>query len=1119
MHSHSCHLSPLIPPFQSSILDKLAAWEQEQEAQKQTDAMRQFLSRVLSTHVAANTSYNEQGKRPCDSDTRIDILADIKKWVYDISEGAQCFLWLTGDPGSGKSAITASVARECKDSGILWAQFFINRDLDNTTNPAFYFPSIARQLADRSSDVALAIHDALKERPSLMDDISPLQAGKLFVESLKVASSTDSSKPVVVIIDGLDETHITRLRYTAQIFSQALLDLPNNAKVFISSRTEDDIRHTFSATFHVNHVKHIHLDTSTMSSIQDVSAFLARNIAEIVERNGIDVLEWPGEQRIMELCKQASGLFIWAVTAVKFIQDQVDACGRECLSEVFEELNSRGMGDINVLYNTILRLTHRNQTDPWVFERFRRIVGCIVILREPLCLTDIASLLHLRKDKSNTAVDVLHHVRRLRTVLIAGAGPIDGQSVPRLHKSFYEFITSDRTDPRFHINTNISHGEITIQCLRQLVSFSENSATYSVNDTPSVIPAVSSMTLITQRFLAIPRSSGKYATVVHAPKSADEYFTSPLRYACQHWTWHFPPHMTAGVAVAGSLKLHHIYELFQFASRGCTQLPSVHVSLSVDGGRIISSSDNVISLWDAGSGARLKYPLKGHSGAVYSVAFSPDGTRIISGGGDNTLRLWDARSGLPIGSPFKGHTRNVCCVAFSPDGKQIISGSVDTTLRLWNADGGSPVKYPLKGHNGAIFSVAFSPDGCQIVSGSGDNTLRLWDTGSGRCLRHFIGHISIVNSVAFSPDGKQIVSGSSDHTIRLWDVHSGLPNGSPLRGHTYSVEYVTFTPDGKRIISGSSDYAVRIWDVKNSLLIEPRLKGHTGTVYSVAVSPNGKQIVSGSSDQTLRLWDAKSGQLIGSLEGHTSTVYSVAFSPDGKHIISGSADRTICLWDVASCQLIELSFHGHENRLTSIALSPDGTKIISASLDDTIRVWDAFTGLSIGPPLKGDINRVVTLSFSPDGRQFAAASCDSTVCLWGAEDHILIASYCNQHINAMSSIAFSPDGRQLITFSIDGTTHTWNAANGKPIITSNPSGISLSASRIPFNFNMERGWCHGEADNALLRWIPVDNPDFGHWVYIDSKLIRRDKAGLTTITDMTAVQQKWLASLFGEEKV
>jgi hypothetical protein len=115
----------------------------------------------------------------------------------------------------------------------------------------------------------------------------------------------------------------------------------------------------------------------------------------------------------------------------------------------------------------------------------------------------------------------------------------------------------------------------------------------------------------------------------------------------------------------------------------------------------------------------------------------------------------------------------------------------------------------------------------------------------------------------------------------------------------------------------------------------------------------------------------------------------------------------------------------------------------------------------------------------------------------------------------MSLISFSSESGQLMTFSIDGTTHTWNAANGKPINALKSSGMSLLVNGKPLAFNMEQGWCHEEPSNTLLQVYPVDDPNFGHWAYIDKKLIRKDKAGMTTIIDMSKVQQKWEASLEG----
>ncbi len=167
-----------------------------------------------------------------------------------------------------------------------------------------------------------------------------------------------------------------------------------------------------------------------------------------------------------------------------------------------------------------------------------------------------------------------------------------------------------------------------------------------------------------------------------------------------------------------------------------------------------------------------------HEGPVYSVAFSPDGTQIVTGSGDQTARLWDLATGQEL-RRFEGHEIGVDSVAFSPDGTQIVTGSFDQTARLWDVATGQEL-CRFEGHEGGVASVAFSPDGTQIVTGSRDQTARLWDVATGQELRRFEGHEVRVLSVAFSPDGTQIVTGSGDQTARLWDVEQRTPAESIL---------------------------------------------------------------------------------------------------------------------------------------------------------------------------------------------------------------------------------------------------------------------------------------------------------------------------------------------------
>ncbi len=281
---------------------------------------------------------------------------------------------------------------------------------------------------------------------------------------------------------------------------------------------------------------------------------------------------------------------------------------------------------------------------------------------------------------------------------------------------------------------------------------------------------------------------------------------------------------------------------------------------------------------------------------VTSVAFSRDGTTILTGSVDKTARLWEAATGRPVGQPMV-HPGTVESVAFSPDGKTILTGSFDKTARLWDAATGGPIGQPIgqpKEHSGFPCAVAFGPDGKTFLTAGSHDMTRLWDTATGGPIGQPLAHPGWVMSAAFSPDGKTILTGgATDKTARLWEAATGRRLGQPM-SHSGWVTSVAFSPDGKTILTGCSDKTARRWEAATGRSVGQPLE-HLGWVYSVAFSSDGKTILTGSQDNTAQLWDAATGERMGRPLEHQGAVRAVAFSPDGKTILTGSQDGSATL--------------------------------------------------------------------------------------------------------------------------------------------------------------------------------------------------------------------------------
>jgi WD40 repeat protein len=341
--------------------------------------------------------------------------------------------------------------------------------------------------------------------------------------------------------------------------------------------------------------------------------------------------------------------------------------------------------------------------------------------------------------------------------------------------------------------------------------------------------------------------------------------------------------------------------------------------LITPGGKLVTASfDKTIRVWNPKTGREERKILgqigAGNEGLIFSIALSPDGKLLASGGfflPNHKIRLYDFQTGEQL-QTLKGHENVVQDLAFSPDGRWLASGSNDKTVRLWKRSGSRFSAGPvLRGHEKQVYAVRLFEDGgrLRMVSASLDHTVRLWDAESGRQLA--LGrHEEKAHSLAVGPDW--IASSGFDKTIRIWDYSL-----RPLRTiHSETWPFgLAAHPDGNRLLvgRGSLPNKVNIWNIRTSELITS-FTGHKNLIKVMGWLPDGTAVSAGGSNKEIVFWDADTGREQRRIVGSGRNVWSsglkgpqLGFGNTWERPVVENANPLQHAFDFTSLQVTKLS--------------------------------------------------------------------------------------------------------------------------------------------------------------------------------------------------------------------
>ncbi|RAK81228.1 WD40 repeat-like protein [Aspergillus fijiensis CBS 313.89] len=1050
------------------------------------------LLKSITCVTGAAYGFYDQDKGTCLEGTQVAVLEKIQNWSIGPEE--KPILWLQGMAGTGKSTIARTAAASFRngtsltnhgalpDNVCLGGSFFFDHKKQDCKDPRNLFPTLARQLVEVIPEIQESVCAAISNHHDIQQRTLRDQWRYLIWEPLSMLQS-DLRDTVIVVIDALDECEVKAnncendveviLGLLSQIQKLHLVRI----RVLITSRPEADMqRHSrsLSKDIHDQTLEKVKLVNDTDDREDDITRLVKHEMIAIKKSHPRLPADWPGTQSLRQLVVQTEGLFIYATTVCRFLRGATEQTIQRRLETILGNKfdgNSKG-NNLDEMYTRILEiiLTGEADNDAEMSSLFKQVVGCIIVLSQPMSLIDLGHLIPCNIH------DIEWALEQLRSVIEV---PQDShQHIQLVHLSFRDYL--------------LDHS----RCKNDLFYLEEKERNHVV-----FAYCLDLMTRYLRRDICCLREPGIELSQINLESSENKKrFPDSVRYACIYWVEHLErsgdassadeartldflqahfthwleamclmemmPHVIKIFRVLTSMNMSERMGKFLFDARKFTSNFRMHIEkmpLQIYISALTCAPQNSIirnlfgkeiPAWITQlSVAQSDWDAYSHSlpilAWVRSVEFSPDNKLLVV---ISSFKIWLFETATwTCVLEINGADSSPLKIIFSPNSTSLAVIFEHGNARLWHVCDRKWMD--LEAQLERIVGIQFSGDGRELVCLLDDNTMTIANGQTGNILAKLSHGVTafrlLQTNLAVSDDGRFIAIVDNTSHVNVFDQNRGSVVYNYYAVHGINMRSMSFSRDGRHLLSASSDGYVKLWDSKNNEHYE------INTGYSILQAvflADTAAVAIAHEDLTVSRWTWMTMKTerqgiewpLEDISAYGNCEFFFHQSGPVATCMMGNGDDGVWKNIRTTCAQIK-----HKSPyVTAIAISPNGRLIASRRLE-SVSIWEVSAREVQSQ--SADDGTVFSVEVSPEGNTVAWSSSNG-VRLWKAyaEEYTEIQFGTPAFTGIRRRPHFSADGRMLILFSNDGQIRLLDVTTGQLLASiqlSNAEYLGIDLSR------------------------------------------------------------------------